>query len=100
MKYILLLIFLISIFFCNCFERKPYCTEIMYKTQQDIRDSAKFIENVVKNATFNLHTSDYEDVDDTIQQAERTAYWLFQHRMKICYDANGNKTSEEIIEIK
>ena len=94
MKYIIFLF--IMLIFIGC--KQPHCTIERYTTRLDRIEQAKFIENVVKNATFNLTTCDYEDVDDTIRQASNTAYFLFYHKRKICYDENNKVISIEDID--
>jgi hypothetical protein len=75
-----------------------YCLDEKYQTREDRILQAKFIVDVVKSATYNLTTSDYEDVDDTISEAKKQAEKLFYHNRKTCYDYNLNVISCEIVD--
>lgn len=102
MKKILLLA-LLSILMLSCKKDIQYpnyeITKITYIPKEAKVDHAKFITETVRAASQQMTGGDYEDVDETIIQAERTADNLFQIEV-LGLRKNISENYWESIEIK
>lgn len=82
MKNLILFMLLIGITSCDFTPIKYPIVEYSIYQQRYVPDSLKpdmrkWITETVRAATNNISTEDYEDIDDTIEQAEESAYNIF-----------------------
>ncbi len=74
----LLLLFVIVLISCSKEQYPKYgLCRVKYVPDSLKEKQRQFITETVRAATYNLSTSDYEDVDETIQQAENTSEDVF-----------------------
>ena len=82
MKSIIILAFILALCFTSCHERPRSNVEYSLTTIQSVPDSLKekqrgWILETVRASNQHLSAGDYEDIDGTIIQVERTANDLF-----------------------
>jgi len=84
MKLISLIMFIILLCSCSNKQEITYKLSYMYIIKNEDKEKVeRFVTNVVEAASKNLTTEDYEDIDDTIEEAAEAAAQLYQTKV-IC----------------
>lgn len=100
------LILLLSIFLVGCTKEYSIYSNGSYIPENKKAEYAEFIQKTVSAASYRMTTSDYEDPEDVIREAKRTANELYGKptyglRVLNCFECPiyrtnyGNMTTEE-----
>lgn len=87
----LILLLISSLLFMSCEDDYKYATQDVVPDSNKIKVS-EFIIKTVSAASLHMSTADYEDPEDVIEQAERTANRLYSIQVEGLHIYQGNSS--------